>query len=66
MQGNQALLERLLVRFGVKRGEASADGLVSVDLTSCTGMCNQGPGMLVNNIAVPRSRGASRCDRRVD
>ncbi len=54
MQGNQELLERLLVRFGVKRGEASADGLVSVDLTSCTGMCDQGPGMLVNNIAVPR------------
>ena len=54
MQGNQELLERLLGRFGVKRGEVSADGLVSVDLTSCTGMCDQGPGMLVNNIAVPR------------
>jgi [NiFe] hydrogenase diaphorase moiety large subunit len=54
MQGNQALLERLLVRFGVRRGEMSADGLVSVDLTSCTGMCDQGPAMLVNNIAVPR------------
>ena len=67
MQGNQALLERLLGRFGVKRGEVSADGLVSVDLTSCTGMCDQGPGMLVNNIAVPRlSDSASRRDRRVD
>jgi [NiFe] hydrogenase diaphorase moiety large subunit len=54
MQGNQELLERLLGRFGVKRGKVSADGLVSVDLTSCTGMCDQGPGMLVNNIAVPR------------
>ena len=54
MQGIQELLERLLGRFGVKRGEVSADGLVSVDLTSCTGMCDQGPAMLVNNIAVPR------------
>ncbi len=54
MQGNQELLERLLGRFGVKRGEVSSDGLVSVDLTSCTGLCDQGPGMLVNNIAVPR------------
>ena len=54
MQGNQELFERLLGRFGVKRGEVSADGLVSVDLTSCTGMCDQGPGMLVNSIAVPR------------
>ena len=54
MQGSQALFERLLGRFGVKRGEVSADGLVSVDLTSCTGLCDQGPAMLVNNIAVPR------------
>ena len=54
MQGNQALLERLLVHFSINRGEVSADGLVSVDLTSCTGMCDQGPAMLVNNVAVPR------------
>jgi [NiFe] hydrogenase diaphorase moiety large subunit len=54
MQGSLSLFERLLGRFGVKRGEVSADGLVSVDLTSCTGLCDQGPGMLVNNIAVPR------------
>ncbi len=54
MQGNQTLLERLLARFGVHRGEVSADGLVSADLTSCTGMCDQGPAMLVNNVAVPR------------
>jgi [NiFe] hydrogenase diaphorase moiety large subunit len=53
MQGNQALLERLLSRFGVERGEVSGGGLVSVDLTSCTGLCDQGPAMLVNNIAVP-------------
>ena len=54
MQGNRTLLDRLLARFGVQRGEMSADGLVSVDLTSCTGMCDQGPAMLVNNVAVPR------------
>ena len=54
MQGNQALFRRLLGRFGVERGQTSADGLVSVDLTSCTGLCDQGPAMLVNNIAVPR------------
>ena len=58
MQGNQELFERLLGRFGVKRGKVSADGLVSVDFTSCTGLCDQGPGMLVNNIAVPRLNAA--------
>jgi [NiFe] hydrogenase diaphorase moiety large subunit len=54
MQGNQAVLARLCAAFGVKRGEVSADGLVSVDLTSCTGLCDQGPGLLVNGRAIPR------------
>jgi [NiFe] hydrogenase diaphorase moiety large subunit len=54
MQGNQALIGRLLAYFGIQRGEVSADGLVSIDVTSCTGICDQGPAMLVNNAAVPR------------
>ena len=32
----------------VKLGEVSADGIVRVDLTACTGLCDQGPAMLVN------------------
>jgi [NiFe] hydrogenase diaphorase moiety large subunit len=54
MAGNFALFQRMLDRFGLRRGETSADGLVSVDLTSCTGMCDQGPALLVNNIAINR------------
>ncbi len=61
MQGSEAMLARFLAAFGLKRGETSADGLVSVDLTSCTGPCDQGPGLLVNDRAIPQlTRGARR------
>ena len=54
MLGNLGLFEHMLKRLKLKRGETSADGAVSVDLTSCTGMCDQGPALLVNNRAITR------------
>jgi [NiFe] hydrogenase diaphorase moiety large subunit len=54
MLGNMALLEQMTQHFGITRGQVSADGLVSVDTTSCTGMCDQGPAILVNNRAITR------------
>ncbi len=61
MLGSLDLFQRLLDRFGVARGEVTPDGLASVDLTSCTGLCDQGPALLVNNIAISRLT-----ERRVD
>jgi [NiFe] hydrogenase diaphorase moiety large subunit len=54
MLGNSPLIEHMLKHLKLRRGQTSADGIVSVDTTSCTGMCDQGPAMLVNNIAVTR------------
>jgi [NiFe] hydrogenase diaphorase moiety large subunit len=54
MAGSEALLDRLCRNLWIERGKVSEDGLVSVDTTSCTGMCDQGPGLLVNGIAIPR------------
>ena len=54
MLSSLTLFEHMLKRLKLKRGEVSADGAVSVDLTSCTGMCDQGPAALVNNRAVTR------------
>ncbi len=54
MLGNAALIDHMLKRLKLRRAQVSADGAVSVDLTSCTGMCDQGPAMLVNNHAVTR------------
>ena len=54
MFGNSALIEHMLKRLKLHRGQTSADGAVSVDTTSCTGMCDQGPALLINNRAVTR------------
>jgi [NiFe] hydrogenase diaphorase moiety large subunit len=49
MLGSQALMADLCRRLGVAPGRVGADGLVSVDGTSCTGLCDQGPALLVNH-----------------
>ena len=54
MAGNLALFEHMLRRLKVQPGQVSRDGLVSVGLTSCTGMCDQGPALLVNNHVITR------------
>ncbi len=54
MQGNRALMEGLCNSLWIEPGKVSEDGLVSVDWTSCTGMCDQGPAMLINNRAITR------------
>ena len=54
MLGNMELLRRMCEQLWIERGKTSEDGLVSVDTTSCTGMCDQGPALLVNNYAITR------------
>jgi [NiFe] hydrogenase diaphorase moiety large subunit len=54
MAGSVALMDHMLTRLKLERGKLSADGVVSVDFTSCTGMCDQGPALLVNNRPVTR------------
>jgi [NiFe] hydrogenase diaphorase moiety large subunit len=47
--GSAALMLDLCRRLGVAPGRLGADGLVSVERTSCTGLCDQGPALLVNH-----------------
>ncbi len=49
MQGSLGLLDDLCKRLGIERGQVRADGRVSVDTCSCTGLCDQGPALLVNH-----------------
>lgn len=49
MRGSEALLADLCDRLGLAPGQVSADGRVSVDRTSCTGLCDQGPALLINH-----------------
>ncbi len=41
-------------KLWLEPGRVSEDGLVSVNTTSCTGMCDQGPALLVNYRAIPQ------------
>lgn len=54
MLGSRELLDALCNKLGVALGQPRADGRVTVDTTSCTGMCEQGPAMLVNGWTVTR------------
>jgi [NiFe] hydrogenase diaphorase moiety large subunit len=54
MLGSRSLLHDLCGRLGVDIGVPRADGRVTVSTTSCTGMCDQGPAILVNGRAVTR------------
>ncbi|HCS13793.1 MAG: NADP oxidoreductase [Zetaproteobacteria bacterium CG06_land_8_20_14_3_00_59_53] len=47
--GDTAMMRSLCKRLNVTPGETRADGLVSINETSCIGMCDQGPALLVNS-----------------
>lgn len=54
MLGKNELFDYLSSKLAVAVGEVRSDGLVSLDNTSCTGMCDQGPAGLVNGYALTR------------
>jgi [NiFe] hydrogenase diaphorase moiety large subunit len=54
MLGKHELTDYLCKQLDVAIGKVREDGLVSLDNTSCTGMCDQGPAALVNGYALTR------------
>lgn len=52
MLGSRELMADLCRQLGVQPGVPRADGRGTVDVTSCTGICDQGPALLVNGWAV--------------
>jgi [NiFe] hydrogenase diaphorase moiety large subunit len=60
MLGSEALMTDLCRRLGVAPGRLGADGLVSVERTSCTGLCDQGPALLINHHQVVTRLDATR------
>ncbi len=54
MLGNTELMQQMCQQLWVEPGKVSEDGLVSIGTTSCTGMCDQGPALLVNGRAITR------------
>jgi [NiFe] hydrogenase diaphorase moiety large subunit len=54
MLGKQELISHLSARLKVQIGTVREDGLVSLNNTSCTGLCDQGPAALVNGYPLAR------------
>ncbi|MFZ2450309.1 MAG: NAD(P)H-dependent oxidoreductase subunit E [Methylovulum miyakonense] len=54
MLGKHTVMAYLAERLQVAIGGVRADGVVSLDNTSCTGLCDQGPAGLVNGHALTR------------
>ncbi len=63
MLGSVELMHELCKRLGVRPGEVRGDGRVSVAATSCTGLCDQGPALLVNHHRVVTRLDAERIAR---
>jgi [NiFe] hydrogenase diaphorase moiety large subunit len=54
MLGSVELMQQMCQQLWAEPGKVSEDGLVSINTTSCTGMCDQGPAMLVNGRVITR------------
>lgn len=54
MKGSADILDALRGELGIGVGETTEDGRVTLETTSCIGLCDQSPAMLVND--VPHSR----------
>ena len=60
MLGSEALRAELCRLLRVTPGQVRADGRVSVDTCSCTGLCDQGPALLINQHQVVTRLDAAR------
>lgn len=54
MVGQKELMDYFAEKLGVKIGQVRADGVVSLNNTSCTGMCDQSLAGLVNGYAITK------------
>ena len=54
MLGSRKSAQLLCDLLGVELGIPRADGTVTVAMTSCTGLCERGPAVLVNGTAIDR------------
>ncbi len=54
MLGSVQLMQDMCAQLWLEPGRMSEDGLASIATTSCTGLCDQGPALLVNGRAITR------------
>lgn len=63
--GKQSLMDTMMQKLGVTKGQCRADNRVTVDNTSCIGMSDQAPALLVNGYTIPHLT-HEKCEQIVD
>ncbi|MCB5229469.1 MAG: NADH-quinone oxidoreductase subunit NuoE [Candidatus Cloacimonetes bacterium] len=48
IKGSENILRKLKVLLGVETGETSKDGLFTLELSACLGVCGNAPVMMIN------------------
>jgi len=51
MAGKKNVARQLENELGIKFGETTSDGHFSLEYANCLGLCDQGPALLVNDVA---------------
>ncbi len=54
MKGSADILEAVEKELGIRAGQTTPDGRITLETTSCLGLCDQSPAMLVDD--TPHSR----------
>lgn len=49
MNGSCEILETIEKELGIKAGATTPDGRITLETTSCIGLCDQAPAMMVND-----------------
>ena len=49
MAGSREVLAAVEKELGIRAGETTPDNRITLETTSCIGLCDQGPAMLVND-----------------
>ncbi len=49
IKGSENILRKLKILLGVETGETTKDGLFTLELCACLGVCGNAPVMMVNN-----------------
>ena len=52
--GDLSMMDTLCKQLNIVQGKTRDDGRVSIDSTSCIGMCDQGPALLVNGRTITK------------
>ncbi len=62
MKGSECILSAVEKELGISAGQTTPDGRITLETTSCIGLCDQSPAMLVDDTAHSRLTPEKACE----